>query len=251
MLVGLINERMAQAYWPGQDPIGRRFRIGMNPQRPWVTVVGIVRDVRHNGVTNVVKEKFYIPHAQWHRSVGPMRSMFLVVRGDADVNRLTAAVRSELRAIDPNVPVANVRPMSEVVATSLATPRLTGFLLGTFAVIALVLAAVGIYSVLAYLVARRTHEIGIRLAIGADRAQVVRMIIGQGVSLTVMGLLVGIAGAAGLTRLMASVLYDVSPSDPWTYAAVVVGLLGVAGLASAVPALRAAMVDPVTALRSE
>jgi putative ABC transport system permease protein len=141
--------------------------------------------------------------------------------------------------------------MTEVVAASLATPRLTCFLLGAFAVIALLLAAVGIYGVLAYLVSRPTHEIGIRLATGADRRQVVRMVLGPGMSLAAVGLVAGIIGAVGLTRLMASALYEVTPADPWTYVSVVTGLLGVAALASAIAALRAARVDPVTALRIE
>jgi len=250
--VAVVNETLARQYFRAGAAVGGRLRVG-SMRNPWVVVVGIVADERHNGVTGLVKEKFYVPHSQWHVATGGnlIRNAFVVVRTTGDPMALAGPVRSEVRSIDPNVPVANVRPMSEVVATSLATPRLTGFLLGTFAVIALVLAAVGIYGVLAYLVARRTHEIGIRLAIGADRGQVVRMIIGQGVSLTVLGLLVGMAGAVGLTRLMASMLYDVSPSDPRTYAAVAVGLLGVAALASALPALRAARVNPLAALRSE
>jgi predicted permease len=250
--VAVVNETLARQYFRDGAAVGGRLRVG-GMRNPWVVVVGIVADERHNGVTGLVKEKFYIPHSQWHVATGGnlIRNAFVVVRTAGDPMALAGPVRGEVRSLDPNVPVANVRPMSEVVTTALATPRLTGFLLGTFAIIALVLAAVGIYGVLAYLVARRTHEIGIRLAIGAERGQVVRMIIGQGVSLTVMGLLAGMAGAVGLTRLMASVLYDVSPSDPWTYAAVVVGLLAVAALASALPALRAARVNPLAALRSE
>jgi putative ABC transport system permease protein len=251
MLVGLINERMAQAYWPGQDPIGRRFRVGANPQRPWVTVVGIVRDVRHNGVTNVVKEKFYIPHAQWHRSVGPMRSMFLVVRGDGDVTRLTAAVRSELRAIDPNVPVASVRTMEDVVDAALSAPRFTSALFTVFSALAVLLAAVGIYGVLSYLVTQRTREIGIRLAIGASPRAVSREVLGRGVMLAAAGVTIGAAAAFVLGRGISVLLYEVKPTDPWTYAAGAAVLMGVALVASYIPARRATAVDPVVALRAE
>ena len=250
--VAVVNETLARLYFKDGNAVGGRLRVG-NMKNPWAVVVGIVADERHNGVTGLVKEKFYIPHSQWHVATGGnlVRNAFIVVRTTGDPMSVAAAVRGEVRALDPSLPVANVRPMTEVVAASLATPRLTGFLLGTFAVIALLLAAVGIYGVLAYLVSRRTHEIGIRLAIGADRGQVVRMVLGQGIGLAILGLVAGIVGAIGLTRLMTSVLYDVTPADPWTYASVIGGLLAVAAVASAIPALRAARVDPVTALRIE
>jgi putative ABC transport system permease protein len=250
--VAVVNETLARLYFKDGNAIGGRLRVG-NMRNPWAVVVGIVADERHNGVTGLVKEKFYIPHSQWHVATGGnlVRNAFIVVRTTGDPMSVAAAVRGEVRALDPSLPVANVRPMTEVVAASLATPRLTGFLLGTFAVIALLLAAVGIYGVLAYLVSRRTHEIGIRLAIGADRGQVVRMVLGQGMGLATLGLVAGIVGAVALTRLMTSVLYDVTPADPWTYASVIGGLLAVAAVASAIPALRAARVDPMTALRIE
>jgi len=200
-----------------------------------------------------VKGKFYIPHSQWHVVTGGnlVRNAFVVVRTTGDPMTLAGSVRGEVRALDPTVPVANVRPMAEVVSTALATPRLTGFLLGAFAVVALVLAGVGIYGVLSYLVSRRTHEIGIRLAIGAGRSQVMGLILGHGLRLTSAGLAIGLVGAFALARLMQSVLYDVRPTDPETYVAVVLVLAVAALLASVLPALRAVRVDPVSALRSE
>jgi putative ABC transport system permease protein len=156
-----------------------------------------------------------------------------------------------VRELDPNIPVANIRPMTEVVSTALATPRLTGFLMGSFAAIALMLAAVGIYGVLSYLVARRTHEIGIRLAVGADRSQVLALVLKQGLMLAGGGIALGIVAALLLTRLMQSLLYQVRPSDPATFAIVTFALVAVALVASAVPAYRATRVSPLVALRTE
>ena len=251
--VAVINETMARTYW--SDPsavVGGRIRVG-NMKNPWVTVVGIVADERHNGVTGVVKEKFFIPHSQWHIVTGGnlIRSVFVVARTTGEPMAIAGAVRNEVRQMDPTLPVANVRPMTEVVAAALATPRLTGFLLAAFAAIALALAAVGIYGVLAYLVSQRTQEIGVRLAIGADRSQVLKMILRQGMTLSLGGIAVGVAAAFLLTRLMQSLLYQVQPADPLTFVAVPVILLGVSLIASYVPALRATKVSPLLALRTQ
>jgi predicted permease len=250
--VAVVNETLARQYFKDGQAVGGRLRVG-RMTNPWAVVVGIVADERHNGVTGMVKGKFYIPHSQWHVATGGnlVRNAFIVVRATGDPMALAGSVRSEVRALDPTLPVANVRPMTDVVSAALATPRLTGFLLGAFAVIALVLAAVGIYGVLAYLVSRRTHEIGIRMAIGADRTQVMGLILGHGMRLTAVGLATGLAGAFALARLMQTVLYDVQPTDPGTYAAVMLVLLAAALVASVLPALRAVRVDPVTALRIE
>lgn len=250
--VAVINETMARTYWKDGNAVGGRIRVG-NMKNPWVNVVGIVADERHNGVTGIVKEKFYIPHSQWHVVTGGsiIRNVFVVARTAGDPLAVAGAVRNEIRQLDPNLPVANIRPMREVVSTALATPRLTGFLLGAFAAIALALAAVGIYGVLSYLVSQRTHEIGIRLAIGADRMQVLGMILRQGITLALAGIVVGIVGAYVLTRTMTSLLYQVQPSDPITFATVALALVAVAAFASYVPALRATRVSPVSALRME
>ena len=252
--VAVINETMARTYWKNpEDAIGGQIRVGSGMDRPYLTVVGMVADERHNGVTGIVKEKFYVPHSQWHiaTSGSVIRGGFVVVRTTGDPMALAASVRNEIRALDPNLPVANIRPMTEVVSTSLATPRLTGFLMGTFAAIALTLAAVGIYGVLSYLVARRTHEIGIRLAVGADRMQVLTMVLKQGLSLAAGGIAIGMIAAFALTRLMQSLLYEVRPSDPVTFAAVSLALVAVALVASALPAYRATRVSPLIALRTE
>jgi predicted permease len=251
--VAVINETMARTYWTdGASVVGGRIRVG-NMKNPWVTVVGIVADERHNGVTGLVKEKFYIPHSQWHIATGGslIRSVFIVARTTGDPLAVAGAVRAQVRQMDPTLPVANVRSMAQVVSTSLATPRLTGFLLGAFAAIALALAAVGIYGVLAYLVSQRTQEIGIRLAIGANRSEVLAMILRQGMSLAVVGIGVGLAAAFLLTGLMRSLLYEVRPSDPLTFVVVPAVLLGVSLVASYLPALRATRVSPLIALRTQ
>ncbi len=248
--VSVINETMARTYWKDGEALGGRMRMG-NPMRPWTTVVGIVADERHNGVTGIVKEKFYVPHSQWHVATGGsiIRNVFLVVRTTGEPLAVAGAVRAEIRQMDANLPVANIRSMSEVVSTALATPRLTSFLLAAFAAIALALAAVGIYGVLAYLVSQRTHEIGIRLAIGANRAQVLVMVLKQGMVLAAIGIGIGLVAAFGLTQLMRSLLYQVTASDPITYVTVPIALLVVTLTASYLPALRATRISPTMALR--
>lgn len=251
--VMVVNEAMARAYWPEGRAVGGRLRLGGPAStRPWATVVGVVADERHNGVTAAAKEKFYAPHAQWTTLTNNVvRSVFLVVRTPADPMAFAGPVRAAVRRLDGALPVANVRPMSEVVATALATPRLTGVLLGSFAVLASVLAVVGLYGLLSYLVARRTHEIGIRLAIGAERRQVLMLVLGHGLALAGAGVTLGLLAALGATRTMRSVLYAVAPVDVPTFAAVAIGLLVVAAMASLIPALRAVRVSPVVALRAE
>ena len=217
--------------------------------RPWLTVVGIVADERHNGVTGLVKEKFYVPHAQWHVSTGTaIRNLFLVIRTTGDPRLLARPARERVTDIDPDLPVSNILTMDEVVSTSLATPRLTGFLLGAFAVVALALSAVGLYGLLSYLVAERTHEIGIRLAMGAGRREVLGLVLGHGLVLAGLGLGTGLLVALATTTLMRAQLYQIEPTDAATFVTVGLVTLGIAVAASLVPAFRATRVNPLVAL---
>ena len=245
--VALINETMARTYWAGQDPIGRRIRQG-GPTQPWITIVGIVGDVRHNGLEVAIKEKFYRPHGQFPFTV---RGMNVVVKSTGDPLALAAPIRAEVRAIDPSLPVANVRTMDEVVAASMSQPRLAGSVLLLFAALALLLAAVGLYGVLAYVVSERQLEIGIRMAVGADAGEVRRMVLRQGLALALAGVVIGTAVALGLGRVIQGLLHGVSPHDPATFAIVPTVLVGVALLASWLPARRATRVAPIVALKSE
>ncbi len=251
--VALVNETLARTYWPGQDPIGKRLRMGSKAERPWMTVVGLVKDERHNGITAAIKEKFYVPYAQFPkaRDGDAARSMTIVVRAAGDPMALVGPIRTEVRGLDPGLPIANARPMTEVVDASLATPRLTGSLFAIFAGLALLLAGVGVAGVLSYLVSRRRREIGIRLALGASRSNVLGLVVRRGVAYAAAGIAAGGVAALFLTRVLEGLLYGVAPRDPATFAAVAAILFAIAVVASALPAIRASRVDPLEALRSE
>ena len=249
--VALVNQAMARKYWPGRSAIGRRFRMGSSTERPWVTIVGVVGNVTHNGITAEVKPKFYRPAGQLHRSTGnPPRNMTLVVRTAGEPLALAAPLRAHIRQLNPTLPVAAVRTMDDVVSTSIATPRLTGRVLGLFALLATLLAGVGIYGVLSYVVSQRQQELGIRLAVGAGRAHVLFLVLKSGLVLAGTGVIVGLGIARAATRLLAPLLHDVAPYDPLTYAVVPSVLVAVAAFASLVPAWRASRVDPLRALRA-
>jgi len=213
---------------------------------PWMTVAGVVGDVRQYGLDQEQKTQFY----RTERQVA-LHPMSLVLRAQGDPEALASALRGAVQAIDPDQPIYNVRSMDSLLATTLAPRRLSLLLLATFAVTALLLAGVGIYGVLAYSVTQRTHEIGIRMALGARGADVLVMVLRQGLRLVLAGAALGVAAAFGLTRLMSSLLFGVSPTDPATLGAVCVILVGVALLACLVPARRASGVDPMIALRCE
>ncbi len=247
--VAVINETMASRYWPGEDAIGRQFMMGTDA-KPWLTIVGVVKPVRHNAVVEEPRAEMYIAHAQLpaHIRSAP-RGMTLVVKTNGDPLAVAGGLREAVRAIDRNLPVSDIRAMNAVAADALSQPRFVTLLLGVFAAIALTLAAIGIYGTISLLVAERTQEMGIRLALGAERRGILTMVLGQGLWLIGAGLLLGLAGAALLTRTLAGLIYGVGALDPLTFATVPALLCGVALLACLVPAVRAASVDPITTLR--
>jgi putative ABC transport system permease protein len=247
----VINERMARDYWPGEDPLGKRIRFG-GDEAPWRAIVGVVGDVRHTTVTEQVKRAWYAPHLQFPVSTGSaVRSMSLVIRTGVEPMSLARPVREVVRSVDPRLPVSEVRTMEQVMAAAVAEPRFSLALLVTFASLAVLLAAIGIYSVMSYAVRQRNHEIGIRVALGAGTAEVLGLVVRQGMWLVASGIGVGILGALALTRVVRGLLHEVAPTDPPTFVSVAVLLAGIAFLACYVPARRAARVDPVEALRSE
>jgi putative ABC transport system permease protein len=243
-LVALISETTAKRNWPNEDPIGKRIRLGSVERGPLRIIVGIVGDVSHYGLDDRPEMQAYVPHAQWTDS-----NMTLVVRTSIEPASLAAAVRNEIRAMDAGAPVYDVITMRQLVAGSVAQRRFILAILSLFAVVALSMAAIGIYGVISYAVAQRTQEIGIRVALGAQTRDIMRLIIGQGMILAVAGILIGLGGAVGLTRLMEGLLFGVSATDPLTFAAISLLLVLVAMLACYIPARRAAKVDPMVALR--
>jgi putative ABC transport system permease protein len=242
--VVVIGETMARQYFGDQDPIGKRMLVGRQ-QQPF-EIVGIVGDMRNLGLTAAPRAAIYVPYAQW-----TWPRMNLVVRTDGQPLGMAAAVRSQIQAIDPNEPVIQIQSMNQVIDGWVAQPRLTMILSACFATIALLLAAIGIYGVMSYSVTKRTHELGIRMALGAQTGQVLRLVVRSGMTLAIIGLALGLTGAFALTRLMNSLLFGVAPTDAVTFAIVSAVLMGVALLACYIPARRATKVDPLVALRHE
>ena len=249
--VAVVDENFARAAWPEQEYIvGRRVALAWDDQvePEWWTVVGVVRHTRHLQLQVHETVQAYFPHGQFPR---PRRSLHLAVRTTGDPGALLPMLRREVAALDPALPLYDVELMDERLKKSVAQPRFNVMLMGLFALVALVLGAVGLYGVISYSVSQRTHEIGVRMALGAQRRDILRMVVGQGLWLTLIGVALGLAGAFALTRFLQSLLFGVSPGDPVTFAVVAVLLVMVALLACYVPAHRATKVDPMVALRYE
>ncbi|MFY9572204.1 MAG: FtsX-like permease family protein, partial [Blastocatellia bacterium] len=245
--VTIIDERLAREYWPDDDPLGKRIRFGPpEANEPWHTIVGVVREVKHDRLNASTRKSVYLTLAQI-----PIGGMSLALRTGGRPENLISAVRSKVRELDPDLPVNRAMPMTEVVSRSVWQPRLYTALFGVFAAVALILATVGIYGVMSYSVTQRTREIGLRMALGAERKDVLKLVVGQGIILAAIGVGVGLAAAFGLTRLMSTLLFGVTATDPVTFAVVSVVLTGVALGACFIPARRAAKVDPMIALRYE
>jgi len=244
--VVIINEGMARRFWPEGDAIGKRFKVGPPQNEPWLTIIGVAGDVKNIGLEADSLLATYEPHAQ-----RPWTSMTLAVRAETDPLSLSAAVRGELRAMEKDLLIRPPGTMDERIRLSVAPRRFNMTLLAGFAALALLLAAVGVYGVMSYTVTQRRHEIGVRMALGAQSGAVLKLIVGQGLKLALIGVAIGLSAAFALTRWMEDLLFDVRPTDAWTYGAVAALLLLVALSACWIPARRAAKVDPMVALRCE
>jgi putative ABC transport system permease protein len=252
--VVVINEAMARQFWSGESPLGKRFKAGRLEQpTPWLTVVGIVADVRQMGADAPVKAEMYVPYRQVSYSVlYPIYApRDLVIRTTTEPSSLVPAVRQAVREVDPYQPLSSIRTMDEVLDRVTAQRRVGMILLTAFAAVALLLAALGIYGVLSFFVVQHTPEIGLRMALGAQTRDVLRLVVGQGMMLTGLGIVVGLLASLLLARVMTSLLYNVTATDPLTFTCVAVLLTMIALLACYIPARRAAKVDPMIALRYE
>ena len=238
----IINETMARLYWPNQDPIGQRLKI---IESPWMTVIGVVGDVRHSGLAVPPNPEIYLSQLQ-----EPQSSMAVMIRTTGDPLQLAGAAREQVKAIDKDQPLT-ITTMDQVFTMSVGEQRFNTMLLGAFAALALMLAMVGVFGVINYSVTQRTHEIGIRIALGAQRGSIFKLVVGQGLVLAVIGIGLGSIGAFALTRLIRGLLFGVSPTDATTFAIVWVLMTVVAVLACYIPARRATKVDPLVALRYE
>lgn len=241
----IINQAMARQFWPGEEVVGKgkRFRVLFSP---WVTIVGVVGDVRQRSLSQRAEPEMYLPHAQ-----EPWGALTLVLRTSGDPDELVGAVRDQIRAFDPDLPAGQILSMDRLIRNSVRSPRFNALLLGVAGIVALLLALIGIYGVMSYSVARRTHEIGIRTALGADATQVLKLVLGHAMTLAGAGIALGVVGAVVLSRVLRNMLFEVEPTDPLTFALIAILLAAVSLLASYLPTRRATRVDPLIALRSE
>lgn len=246
--VVIINEALARRFFPDEDPLGKQMKMGEGPDspNPWMTIVGVIGDVKHRAMDEEARPELYRPFIQT-----PEWEMAVTIRTAQKSESLIAAIRREVMAIDSDQPLANVSTMEQLMDKSVARRRFNMSLLAMFGTLAMLLAAIGLYGVMSYTVAQNTREIGIRMALGAQSTDVLRLIVGQGMALTLIGVAIGIAGAFGLTRLMKNLLYDVTATDPMTFAAVSTLLTIIALFACWLPARKATKTDPIVALRHE
>jgi hypothetical protein len=245
--VAIINEAMARRYWPGSDPLGSTiFVFDDKSFAAYRTVVGVVGDVRSASVDSTAVPTVYLPYAQ-----NSGQSLSLVLRSDLSLSELVGPVASRLRSFDPVISIANVRPFAEVFDGALSRPRFSTLLAGGFATLALVIAAVGVFGIVGFLVARRTQELGIRLALGARRGDVLWLVLSEGLRPVLLGVLAGSLAAVAVARAMRALLYGISPLDSASFATAAAILVGTSVVAAVIPAARAVGVDPLQSLRSE
>jgi len=242
--VAVINETMARRLFPNQEPLGQHVRTGPAPTGTWTTIVGVIGDIRHGGLEEVPQPEMYINYLQ-----GPPVSPFIVLRTTGDPALLAETVRAEARRIDKNLPLYDVRTMSTLRSEAVSTRRFVLLIVGAFGALALGLAAIGVYGVMSLIVSERTREVGVRLALGAEPSQLLRMIVMQAAKLAGIGVVIGVIVALPLAPLLDSQLYGIQSFDPMTFISVPVVLLVIAALAALVPARKAMRIDPLAALR--
>jgi putative ABC transport system permease protein len=243
--VMLVSEAFAKKFFPGEEPIGQRINFG-GDEKQAPEIIGVVADVKNNDVDEAPDPTVYQPYSQNARL-----TMNLVIRGSQDPTRIASAIRNEVQVLDPNLPVSNIKTVGEMFAERISPKRLMTYILAVFGLIALLLASVGIYGVMSYAVTQRTQEIGVRMALGAQAHDVLKLVIKNGMTMAFVGVAIGLAGAYALTRLLANLLFKVTPTDLVTFAGVTIALIVVALFACYVPARRATKVDPLVALRYE
>jgi putative ABC transport system permease protein len=246
----VVNESFARQYLAGRDPVGRRLKFGGgSSDRPWLAVVGVYRDTRQWRLTDRVTPEIYFPYA--NNPVDQWTQTTIVIETDVEPRSIAPGVQAAVWAIDPGLPVSPIRTMDEILADEVVGPRFAATLVGLFALLALVVATVGVYAVLSFAVARRARELGVRIALGARRGRVFGLVLGRGLLLVGSGLVAGLAGAAVGAHYVSALLFGVTPGDPATYAMTAVTVLAVSVAASAIPARRATRIDPISALRTE
>jgi len=248
--VAVINEALARKHFPTEDPIGKRFSFETDAPK-WYEIVGVVGNIKHRGLDSRDRAELYVPYRQPLFDSWTVRPMYLVVRTATDPLGVAAAVRREVNRLDSDQPISDVRTMDDRIGRSLTGRRFNMILFALFASLALTLAGIGIYGIVAYSVSERTHEIGVRLALGAQRRDVLAMIVGRGMVMTAIGTAVGLVSGLAVTRVMSSLLFGVSATDPATFALITAVLAAVALVACYIPARRATRVDPMRALRIE
>ena len=248
----LVNETLAKTFFRGRSPIGRRLKPGKGDELPWFTIVGVLKDVKQGGVGAKTGTELYLLNDQLPKVVRfAYANMNIVVRTPLGADAMAPAIQQVVRSLDASLPVVKLRSMDDVFVESVSRPRFLALLLGIFAGLALALAAVGVYGVLSYLVTERRQEIGVRMALGADRAAVLRMILGQGLVLTGVGLAAGVAWSLVLTRVLQSLLFGVRPADPAALVAGAVVVTAIGSFACFLPAYRATRLDPNVVLRDQ
>lgn len=252
--MAVVDEEAVKRFWPNEDPIGKRITFN-NPQQDssvtWITIVGVVAHTKHEGLDAENRLQVYFPLGQMLTLGFGGNMMALAVRTTGDPRQSLGAIRSAIQGLDPDVPIATIATMEENIAGSMGQRRFSMLLLGLFAALALTLASIGIYGVMSFAVTQRSHELGVRMTLGATRRDVLQLVMRNGMLLVIAGAGIGALGSLALKRVIQSQLFGVSAADPVTWVAVTATLLGVAALATLIPAMRATRVDPVAALREE